>query len=109
MLGHVDSKRSTSSLQTTIDEVRDFWVKLQWSDSRSNRHLNVLAWSPSDDNLAHMTTDTDVRQSSGNVIKTERRDRMDRLDVAVIDEFEQLHEKSKILQSQTPVLQSRMQ
>lgn len=94
MLCHVDSKRSTSSLQTTNDEVRDFWVKIQWSDSRSNRHLNVLAWSPSDDNLAHMATGADVRQNSGDVIKTERRDRMDRLDVAVVDEVEQLLEKS---------------
>lgn len=41
-----------------------------------------------------MTTGTDVRQSSGDFIKTERRDWMDRLDVAVVDEFEQLHEKS---------------
>lgn len=41
-----------------------------------------------------MTTDTYLRQSSGDVIKTERRDRVDRLDVAVVDEFELLHEMS---------------
>jgi hypothetical protein len=94
MLGHVNSKRATRSLQTTNDEVGDIWVKLQRLYCRSDRHLNILAWSPCDDNLAHMTTSTDVRQGSGNVMEAEWCDRMDRLDMSVVDKLEQFHEKS---------------